>query len=470
MSSGLYSHTTRGTGTVLTAAIYNADHTNHITNQNPSMTGAYSDNVTQMQLTTDPGGIGTESLAPSLAGELERLRFQLKAITGGAQWYAPPSPSLAGLGTAITTQKLTVSKDVNFTGDLTPTQITGNQNDYAPTGHASAFRFLINSSAAFNITGLAGGVAGRVVAITNTGTFTITLKEQDAGSSAANRFLNSGDVALAANQTLWLQYDGGTTNRWRTSRFAELVNKTIVGNLTVGGDISSVVNVKTTGYLEVSEIASPASPAADKGRIYVKDVGGVTLPFMKDSAGNESALIGAMQLLNSGTVASAASLDISLVGFISTYRRFKIVLDRLVPATDDVRVFARLSTDGGSTWISTASYGQGGNIVSSSVTGGNTGSLGNTSILLTPFVGAGDKVSNTASEGGVSLEFTIGDCSNTGVWPHFDWVGGHVGAGGGTWGSHMHGTLASTQDIDAVQFFCESGNIASGKWGLFGIL
>src|SRR5580765_313906 len=157
MSSGLYSHTTRGTGTVLTAAIYNADHTNHITNQNPSMTGAYSDNVTQMQLTTDPGGIGTESLAPSLAGEIERLRFQLKAITGGAQWYAPPSPSLAGLGTAITTQKLTVSKDVNFTGDLTPAQITGNQNDYAPTGHASAFRFLINSSAAFNITGLAGG-------------------------------------------------------------------------------------------------------------------------------------------------------------------------------------------------------------------------------------------------------------------------------------------------------------------------
>ena len=88
MSSGLYTHTTRATGTVLTAAIYNADHVNHITNQNPTMTGAYSDNVAQMQATTSPGGVGSESLAGTLAGELERLRYGLKQITGGAQWYS----------------------------------------------------------------------------------------------------------------------------------------------------------------------------------------------------------------------------------------------------------------------------------------------------------------------------------------------------------------------------------------------
>ena len=74
MSSGLYSITTRASGTVLTAAIYNADHQNHVTNQNPSMTGAYSDNVAQMQVQTTPGAVGSESLAPNLAGEIERLR------------------------------------------------------------------------------------------------------------------------------------------------------------------------------------------------------------------------------------------------------------------------------------------------------------------------------------------------------------------------------------------------------------
>ena len=94
MSGGLYSHTTRAIGTVLTAAIYNADHVNHITNQNPTMTGAYSDNVGQYQSVVDPGGVGSESLAGNLAGELERLRFAIKRITGKAQWYVAPAANL----------------------------------------------------------------------------------------------------------------------------------------------------------------------------------------------------------------------------------------------------------------------------------------------------------------------------------------------------------------------------------------
>lgn len=97
MSVGLYSHTTRGTGTVLTAAIYNADHQNHITNQNPSQTGGYGDNVAQFQLNTDPGGVGTESLPASLADDLERIRFAIKRLAGGAQWYSAPAATPGGL-------------------------------------------------------------------------------------------------------------------------------------------------------------------------------------------------------------------------------------------------------------------------------------------------------------------------------------------------------------------------------------
>lgn len=84
---GLYSHTTRATGTVLTASIYNADHQNHIDNQTMQMTDDYSANVSQMQATTSPGGVGTESLATSLAGEIERLRHVIKTMHNGAQWY-----------------------------------------------------------------------------------------------------------------------------------------------------------------------------------------------------------------------------------------------------------------------------------------------------------------------------------------------------------------------------------------------
>lgn len=97
MSQGLYSHTTRSVGTILTASIYNADHQNHITNLNPTMSGGYSDDVGQMQSVSDPGGVGTESLATNLAGELEHLRFVIARILGAAQWYETPTVDLANV-------------------------------------------------------------------------------------------------------------------------------------------------------------------------------------------------------------------------------------------------------------------------------------------------------------------------------------------------------------------------------------
>jgi len=57
----------------------------------------YSATQAQMRVTTNPGPVGSESLATSTAGEIERLRYQLKAITGGTQWYEAPSTSLAQL-------------------------------------------------------------------------------------------------------------------------------------------------------------------------------------------------------------------------------------------------------------------------------------------------------------------------------------------------------------------------------------
>src|SRR5712691_7107862 len=43
----------------------------------PTTLGDYSATAAQMRLTTDPGESGSESLATSLSGELERLRFAI---------------------------------------------------------------------------------------------------------------------------------------------------------------------------------------------------------------------------------------------------------------------------------------------------------------------------------------------------------------------------------------------------------
>jgi hypothetical protein len=79
----------------LTDSDINNEFNNIIQNFIPQKMDDYSANVTQMQTQTSPGDLGSESLATSLAGELERIRYMLKSITGKAYWYQPPGRSLA---------------------------------------------------------------------------------------------------------------------------------------------------------------------------------------------------------------------------------------------------------------------------------------------------------------------------------------------------------------------------------------
>jgi hypothetical protein len=88
---GLYTHTTRAVGTIVTANIWNSDHQNHIDNQTPQMTDDYSATAAQMQTAADPYPAAVASQATSLAGELERLRYILKQVTNKTYWYQDPS-------------------------------------------------------------------------------------------------------------------------------------------------------------------------------------------------------------------------------------------------------------------------------------------------------------------------------------------------------------------------------------------
>jgi hypothetical protein len=277
MSSGLYSHTTRATGTVLTAAIYNADHQNHITNQNPSATGGYSDNLTQHQLNSDPGGLGAEVLGTSVAAELEQLRFCIKRITGKTQWYVAPDTDLASVGGTI--QHLVVDKSVSFRSDLTPAQITANQNDYAPAGHADAFMFRLSADASRNITGLQGGTDGRIVVLTNVGTQNITLTDDDVLSTAANRFRLESTLTIRPDQAISLIYDA-VLSRWRTFNTATFDTYPFTN---ISASIATINN-----YIEMPEVSAPANPAANSLRLYAKDVTGVTRLVYRDSAGAET--------------------------------------------------------------------------------------------------------------------------------------------------------------------------------------
>lgn len=103
---------------------------------------------------------------------------------------------------------------------ISPTQLTGNQNDYAPASFSTCFAIRQDVDATGRtITGLAGGAVGRVVCILNIATGVtniITLTNEDAASTAANRFAlpNSASILIRPNGSLMLWYDT-TSSRWR---------------------------------------------------------------------------------------------------------------------------------------------------------------------------------------------------------------------------------------------------------------
>jgi hypothetical protein len=105
------------------------------------------------------------------------------------------------------------ARGLSLTGIIAPAQITANQNDYNPAGLGAAAVVNLSADAARSLSGLAGGAEGRLLCLINTGSQIISLLDDSAASSAANRFALGGDVALGAKQAVWLRYDG-TAARW----------------------------------------------------------------------------------------------------------------------------------------------------------------------------------------------------------------------------------------------------------------
>lgn len=101
-------------------------------------------------------------------------------------------------------------------GSVTPAQITSNQNNYAPSGAGAKLMLNLSTDASRDITGLLIGASnadGQIVIIRNIGANDIVLKNQDANSTASNRFAFGGDVTIATLKCAILQYYGAQ-DRW----------------------------------------------------------------------------------------------------------------------------------------------------------------------------------------------------------------------------------------------------------------
>ena len=168
-----------------------------------------------LQATNDAQSSATNFLVVNRTG----ITVDSVAVTANA---LTTSGTFSVAGSATVSGPAILAETVRLTNVISPAQLTADQNDYAPTGHATAsvIRLSVDGSTR-SITGLAGGVAGRVVHFIHTGVSggsNILFMEDSASSTAANRILvgspGGGSFTLFAGASLSLFYDG-TSSRWR---------------------------------------------------------------------------------------------------------------------------------------------------------------------------------------------------------------------------------------------------------------
>lgn len=135
-----------------------------------------------------------------------------------------------------------------------PATLAASTNNWAvDTGFSL---FFVDASLAVNVTGIDDGTDGRILILVNDGGFNITLKHQDAGSAAENRFkFGAGvDIILGPDDALILIYDS-TGLRWR--------------------DIAGGAGGSVAGAGVANQVAVWSGPATITGSANVTVVGGI---------------------------------------------------------------------------------------------------------------------------------------------------------------------------------------------------
>ena len=217
------------------------------------------------------------------------------------------------------------------------------------------------------------------------------------------------------------------------------------GIATGGGDLSADRTITVTKSSNAQAIAG------------VDDTTAMT-PLRVSEAITAAGGSPALALVASGTTGAVATLDIPLTG---GYRKYKVFVSDFEPETANQALLARISVDGGATYISTSNYATAGQYTDTTPATAIWATTAGTSF----FVGRSQPVPGYGS----LLEFTIGMGTATSP-TNVNWSFSHAFTGGvftGLTASGRHiGVLAPTH----IRFVYVSGNIAAGaRWELYGL-
>ena len=173
---------------------------------------------------------------------------------------------------------------------------------------------------------------------------------------------------------------------------------------------------------------------------------------------------GGLNFISNSDISSAATFEFT--GFnASSFETYLLVMQNLIPATDNVYFWLRTSSDGGSSFdSSTDEYSWGGQ-------GFNTAADEDPTAIYISL--SGDTVATSCTIGSSGTE--SGVCGNIWIYgPHttsFTRIASQlavVAADGETSSNIMSGTRNSAADVDGIQLLFSSGAIESGTVTAYG--
>lgn len=160
----------------------------------------------------------------------------------------------------LTATHARVAGVLNLTGDVAVTVSTSPQNDWSPTGLATAGVLRVNPDTAdVTITGIAAPSSpfndGRILIVYNVGTggFALIFSDESGSSTAANRLALSGQFHLRNDESAAFYYDS-TTTRWR-----HLCNssKTLMGaRIVTDGSLQGFYDQNGNEVVQVAGVSS----------------------------------------------------------------------------------------------------------------------------------------------------------------------------------------------------------------------
>lgn len=198
---------------------------------------------------------------------------------------------------------------------------------------------------------------------------------------------------------------------------------------------------------------------------------GTNLQFLQTQgvSANPQYAFSGLTLLNSGTVSAVATLDIVLTNY-TAFRGLRFELSGFRPATDDVELWTRFSTNGGSSYDATGynysalwldSDGAGGALALRSGSANQISMSGNV---------ANYAVGNGTAEG-INITVTLMNQTSSAFWSRIIYQAYYIDANATPNAITINGGGAreAAQDTDAIRFLFESGNITSGNWAIYGL-